>query len=75
MCIAVPAKVIKINGNRAKAEYFGNIIEIEIGIVKPQIGDYCLIHAGCAIEVIDKDKADEINSLLKDLEDAFNEND
>jgi hydrogenase expression/formation protein HypC len=36
-------------------------------IDKPKKGDYVLVHAGIAIEKIDKDRAREILSLLDEL--------
>ena len=70
MCIAAPGRVISINGNFAQVDFKGNIIKINVGLVEPCVGDYLLVHAGCAIEVISKDMAQELNDLFDELEEA-----
>jgi len=73
MCVAVPGKIVEINGDTAKVYILGNICETNIKLVSAKIGDYVLIHAGCAIEVLKKDMAEEILSLFNDLEEEQNE--
>jgi hydrogenase expression/formation protein HypC len=68
MCIAVPGRVVSIEGNYARVDYRGNTVKVNIGIVEPNVGDYVLVHAGCAIEVMDKDRADELTELFEELE-------
>lgn len=38
------------------------------GLIEPKIGQYVLVHAGCAIEVMEKGKAEELIELFADLE-------
>jgi len=52
MCVAVPGKIVEISGDTAKVDVLGNICEANIKLVSAKIGDYVLIHAGCAIEVL-----------------------
>ena len=73
MCIAIPGLIISMEGTKAKVDFNGNIIDVETAIIDTKIGDYVLVHAGCAIEVIDKERANEISELLKELEDIFND--
>ena len=68
MCIAIPGKVVEINGDKAKIDYSGNYVTVNTGLVSPQVGQYVLVHAGCAIEVMNKDKAEEIIELFADIE-------
>jgi len=68
MCIAIPGKVVELNGDKAKAEFNGNLVDINVGLVEPKIGDYVLVHAGCAIEVMEYDKARELVELFGELE-------
>jgi len=57
MCLAIPAKVLKVKGNQAKVD-FGNMQkEIFLGSVKPRIGDYILVGSGIAIQKISKKDA------------------
>ena len=43
-------------------------MNVNVGLVDPQPGQYVLVHAGCAIEVMEKDKAEEIIELFAELE-------
>lgn len=69
MCIAIPGKVVEINGTNAKADFNGNLVDVNIGLVEPAVGQYVLVHAGCAIEVMEQDKAQELIDLFTELED------
>ena len=70
MCIAVAAKIIEIDsgGKSARASVFGNELNINVSLVSPKVGDYVLVHAGCAIEIIKKEMADEITELYLAME-------
>lgn len=69
MCIAIPGKIIEINGTNAKADFNGNLVDVNIGLVEPKPGQYVLVHAGCEIEVMEQDKAQELIDLFTELED------
>jgi hydrogenase expression/formation protein HypC len=58
MCLAIPAKIIEKKNNTAKVD-FGDKVqrEIDITLVRVKVGDYVLVHAGFAIEVLDKKDA------------------
>jgi len=70
MCVAVPAKVTEINDkkNKAKALVMGNELEVDISLVSPAIGDYVLVHAGCALEIVKEDAAVEMIGLFEEME-------
>ena len=70
MCIAAPGKVVSIEGSFATVDFKGNLVRVNIGIVEPNVGDYLLVHAGCAIEVMDSDNAQELLRLFDELEEA-----
>jgi len=62
MCLAIPGKVKKIfNDHTAEIEIGGIIKNVSLDLI-PQVavGDYVLLHAGFAIQVIDQKKALEI---------------
>jgi len=63
MCIAVSGKISEIDGTRAKVDVLGNIFDVNVKLVNAKLGDYVLVHAGCAIEVIDEDKSKELNEI------------
>jgi hydrogenase expression/formation protein HypC len=70
MCLAVPAKIESIlEGGDAIANYKGLNIKVPIELVPDvKVGDYVLIHAGFAIQIIDKNDAVEILSLFEEAE-------
>ena len=68
MCIAVPGRVVEITDNIAKVDFNGNTVKVKTGIVDPTVGQYVLVHAGCAIEVMEKDKAQELIDLFDEIE-------
>lgn len=69
MCLGVPGKIIEINDYRARADINGNQVEISI-ILTPEVtpGQYVLIHAGFAMQVIDETVADETMGWLLELQ-------
>ena len=68
MCVAIPGRVTEIEGTTAKVDFNGNMVNVNVGLVEPEVGQYVLVHAGCAIEVMDKEHAQEIIDLFADLE-------
>jgi len=70
MCVAVPGKIVEINGNMAKVSIMNNITDVNIQLVDAKLGDYVLVHAGCVLEVMKKDMAEEILSIFQELEEA-----
>jgi hydrogenase expression/formation protein HypC len=71
MCVAVSGRIVSIDGDRAKADVLGNVCDVNILLVKPKVGDYVMIHAGCAIEIVKKETHDEIDALLKEIRDCY----
>ncbi len=67
MCVAVPGKVIEISGNTARINVMGNVTEADIRLVSAKPGDYVLLHAGCVLEVMKKDAAEELLELFQEL--------
>ena len=69
MCLAIPAKVIRVEGSKAlvaieDVEYTASLLLLED--VKP--GDFILLHAGFAIEKMDPEEAAETIRLLNEIE-------
>ena len=70
MCLAIPGKVIEIDKNNEHAivDYGdGTKRKANISLVTVKIGDYILVHAGFAIEVLDEKEAKETLELFKEL--------
>lgn len=68
MCLAVPAKVIEKKDMVATVEVEGIRRDISL-ILLPEAneGDYILMHAGFAIQVIDEEEAKITTELLKEV--------
>jgi hydrogenase expression/formation protein HypC len=68
MCLAIPAKVIEIHGNNAKVDFGEGVLrDVNVTLVKPRLGEYVLVHAGYAIEVIDRKAAEETLRLWEEI--------
>ncbi len=50
MCLAVPAKIVELNGTTATISVEGALREVDVSLIEePRLGDYVLVHAGFAI--------------------------
>ena len=67
MCVALPGKVLKLNGRTATVDFEGNTLEAEAGLVKVKAGDRVLVHAGCILQVLSKEESNEIEELLREM--------
>lgn len=67
MCLAIPGKIIKINKESAVADFHGIKKEINVSLVKAEIGDYVVVHAGFAIEKTDEKSAKEAYEYLDNV--------
>jgi hydrogenase expression/formation protein HypC len=71
MCLAIPAKVESIEENRAKVDFGEGVLrEVNISLVDAKVGDYVLVHAGYAIQVLDKEEAQETLRLWNEILEA-----
>lgn len=67
MCLAVPSKIIEINGSMAKVDVDGVVRDTSIMLIEDvKIGDYVIVHAGFAINKLDEKAA------LQTIEDMRN---
>ena len=68
MCLALPGKIIKIEGEIATVDYGSLKREANITLVNDvKVGDYVLVHVGFAIEKVDEKRAKETYSLLDNV--------
>lgn len=72
MCVAIPAKVIEIYEYESLVD-FGKIRKkVNTFLIEDiKIGDYVLIHAGCAVEKISKKEAIETIKVFKMISDEL----
>jgi hydrogenase expression/formation protein HypC len=65
MCLAVPVKVLKIEGLKALVELGGLTRQASLMLVPDtEVGDYVLLHAGFAIQRLDEGDAEETIRLF-----------
>ena len=69
MCIAVPMKIIEIcNDNTGKVEANEIAYNVNLSLIdNPHLDDFVLVHAGFAIEKLDKAEAEARIDLFKEL--------
>ena len=67
MCLAIPAKVTEMKDIRlATVDILGVTRDISLDLTpQANVGDFVLVHAGFAIEVVDPDYAQETIDLIK----------
>ena len=71
MCLAVPARIIAIDGTRATVDLQGNRFEADVSLVpEAAVEDYVLVHAGFAIERYDEEDAKELLKIYEEMQDA-----
>jgi len=68
MCLAIPAKVLKVQGDIAKVDFGQGIVQdVNVMLVEARVGEYVLVHAGYAIHVIDREAAEETLRLWEEI--------
>ena len=70
MCLAIPAKVLEINGDVAKVDFGGVSREVDVSLVETKIDDYVIVHAGFAIEILEEEDALYTIDLFKQILEA-----
>ena len=72
MCLAVPAKIRKVEGKTAVADFGGVRKKISLGILNSvKKGDHVLVHAGFAIGKVKKSEAEDVMKALQELKDVM----
>lgn len=68
MCLAVPMRVIGVEGSEAEVEQGGTRLRVRVDLVSDvRVGSYVLVHAGFAIQTLDEQEAIETLRLLEML--------
>lgn len=68
MCLAVPMKLEKKEGNTGTVELDGVRLEVGLDLVEsPQVGDYLIVHAGYAIQKLDAEEAEKTIALFREV--------
>ncbi|WP_028784861.1 HypC/HybG/HupF family hydrogenase formation chaperone [Thalassobacillus devorans] len=70
MCLSMPARVVEIGEEKCTAivDYLGSRIMVGVELLEAvETGQYVLVHAGEAIQVIDEEQAIQSLDLWKEL--------
>ena len=70
MCLAIPGKIVNIDGDEAYVDYGGSMKTANISMVDAKVGQYVVVHAGFAIEVMDEEESNETLKLWNDFLDS-----
>jgi hydrogenase expression/formation protein HypC len=72
MCLAIPMEIKSIYGDTATCEMDGVRVNVSVALVPhARVGDYAIIHAGFAIEILDEKEALETLKLFSEIEEAY----
>jgi hydrogenase expression/formation protein HypC len=68
MCLAIPGKIVSVKEDKAKVDFGEGVLrEVNVTLVSVKIGEYVLVHAGYAIQVLDEKEAQETLSLWRQI--------
>ena len=74
MCLAIPGQVVDVRDSTATIDMMGVRRDISLSLTpSAQIGDWVLVHAGFAIEVIDAEQAEETIEIVRELDELASE--
>ena len=69
MCLALPAKVIEIDGESATVSLGGVKKQISLALVQGvSVGDYVIVHTGYALTTLDRAEAERTLALFRDAD-------
>lgn len=71
LCLAFPAKVVEIKDSLAKVELSGVTRDVSLMLLpETKLGDYVLVHAGFAMQIVQKQDVDEMLALFDEMDGA-----
>ena len=68
MCLAIPARVLSIDGTRAILELRGREVQADASLVAVKPGDYVLVSAGLIVQLMEPEEAEERLQLLSSMD-------
>jgi len=77
MCLAVPGKIISVEGSdpflrMGKVDFSGVVKEINLAYVpEAKQGDYVIVHAGFAISQVDEEEAKKTFEYFKEIDEIY----
>lgn len=73
MCLAVPGKILSIEGSdavfrRGRVNFGGIVKDVSLAYVpEAKLGDYVLVHVGFALSVVDEEEANKVFKYLREM--------
>lgn len=69
MCLAVPSKIIRLDDMTATVEVYGARRDVNLMLMPEEVGegDYVLVHAGFAIQKVDRAAAEDAIALIQEM--------
>ena len=72
MCLAVPRRVLRVDGDRAEVEWDDAPLWVStVGAADLQPGEYVLVHAGVVLDRLSADEAEAILALQGELDNLW----
>jgi hydrogenase expression/formation protein HypC len=74
MCLAVPGKIVSVEGEdallrRARVNFGGVVKEVNLAYVpEAGVGDYVIVHVGFALSVVDEEEARRVFDYLREMD-------
>ncbi len=67
MCLAIPGKIVNIDGDMGDVDFGGVTRKANLSMVDAQVGDWAVVHAGFAIQLMDEEDAQETIRLWNEV--------
>lgn len=68
MCLAIPARIVELDGDRAVTDAMGNRFKARTTLIpQARLGDIVLVHAGFAITIVDEEEAKKTWQLIAEF--------
>ncbi|UCG57010.1 MAG: HypC/HybG/HupF family hydrogenase formation chaperone [Phycisphaerales bacterium] len=68
MCLAIPARIVELEGDVAVVDAMGNRFKAKTTLLpEAKLGDLALIHAGFAISLVDEEEARQTWQLIAEI--------
>ncbi|MCW3980559.1 MAG: HypC/HybG/HupF family hydrogenase formation chaperone [Candidatus Bathyarchaeota archaeon] len=68
MCLAIPARIVEVHGDAAKVDFGEGVLrDVNVVLVKANVDDYVLVHAGYAIQVLSREEAQQTLQLWEEI--------
>ncbi len=67
MCIALPGKVLSKRGRKAVVDLMGERRDIDLGALRPKVGEFVLVQGRMAVSCLSKREASDILAAVAEI--------